>query len=92
MAKRRLEAIKRHLDSNPVLKGLYVSKMQALLDEGYVEEVLQDDEKKSLSTAKRVWYVPHHPVLNLSKPVKVRIIYECAAQSHYTSLNENLKT
>ena len=90
MAKSRLEAVKRRLDRDPVLKGLYISEMQALLDEGYVEEVPQDDEEKSLSTAKRVWYVPHHPVLNPNKPGKVRIVYDCAAQSHGTSLNENL--
>ena len=64
--------------------------MQALLDEGYIEEVPQDDEKKSLITAKMVWYVPHHPVLNPDKPGKMRIIYDCAAQSHGISLNENL--
>ena len=90
MAKRRLEAVKRRFDRDPVLKGLYVSEMQALLDEGYVEEVPQDDEETSLSTAKRVWYVPHHPVLNPNKAGKVRIIYDCATQSHSTSLNENL--
>ena len=55
MAKRRLEAVKKRLDRNPVLKDLYISEMQALLDEGYVKEVPQDDEEKSLSTAKRVW-------------------------------------
>ena len=37
-----------------------------------------------------MWYVPHHPVLNPNKPGKVRIVYDCAAQSHGTSLNENL--
>ena len=52
MAKRRLESVKRRLDRDPVLKGLYISEMQALLDEGYVEEVPQDDEEKSLSTEK----------------------------------------
>ena len=90
MAKRRLEAVKRRLDRNPVLKGLYISEMQVLLDEGYVEEVPQDNEEKSLSTAKRVWCVPHHPVLNPNKPGKMRIVYDCAARSHGTSLNENL--
>ena len=64
--------------------------MLALLDEGYVEEVPQDDEEKFLLTAKRVWYVPHHPVLNRNKPGKLIIVYDSAAQSHGTSLNENL--
>ena len=75
MVKRRLEAVKRRLDRNPVLKGLYVSEMQAQLDESYVEEVPQDNKEKSLLTAKRVWYVPHHPVLNPSRPGKVRIVF-----------------
>ena len=78
------------MDRHPVLKGLYVSEKQALLKEGYVEEVPQDDEEKSLLTTKKVWYVPHHPVLNPTKPGKMRIVYDCAAQSHYILLNENL--
>ena len=64
--------------------------MQALLDEGHVEEVPQDDEEKFLSTAKRVWYVSHRSVLNPSKPGKVKIVYDCGTESQGTSLNEDL--
>ena len=38
----------------------------------------------------RVWYLPHHPVINPLKPEKLRIVYECAAEFQGTSLNSQL--
>jgi len=36
------------------------------------------------------WYLPHHPVLNPTKPGKVRIVFDCAAQYMGHSLNSEL--
>ena len=35
-------------------------------------------------------YVPHHGVLNVNKPNKVRVVFDAAAIYHETSLNNNL--
>ena len=35
-------------------------------------------------------YVPHHGVTNVSKPGKVRVVFDAAAQFDKTSLNEKL--
>jgi len=36
------------------------------------------------------WYIPHHPVFHLQKPNKVRVIFDCSAKQHGTSLNDQL--
>ena len=36
------------------------------------------------------WYLPHFPVTNQSKPGKVRIVFDAAAEYNGTSLNKNL--
>ena len=35
-------------------------------------------------------YVPHHGVTNVSKPGKVRVVFDAAAQFDKTCLNEKL--
>ena len=60
--------------------------MQRVLHKGYAEVV--PEEKRDSSN--RVWYIPHHPVLNPNKPDKVRIVYDCAAKSKGVSLNKKL--
>ena len=65
---------------------MYCKEMQTLLDEGYAEAVAPEQ----LTPSSRVWYIPHHAVVNANKPGKVRVVHDCAARSHGTSLNENL--
>lgn len=38
----------------------------------------------------KVWYLPHHPVFHSKKPDKVRILFDCSAKHHGTSLNDNI--
>jgi len=41
-------------------------------------------------TSTRSWYLPHHPVLNVNKPGKVRIVFDVASRHNGISLNESL--
>ena len=50
--------------------------MQRVLDKGYAE-VVPEEERNSSS---RVWYIPHHLVLNPNKHDKVRIVYDCVVK------------
>lgn len=55
------------------------------MEKGYAEEVQLDT---SMST--KIWYLPHHPVTNVNKPGKVRVVFDCAAQYQGVSLNSQL--
>ena len=37
-----------------------------------------------------VWYLPHHSVTHPKKLDKVRVVFDCAAKYHGTSLNNNV--
>ena len=66
------------------LRPKYSENIEKMLVEGYAEHVpeaeiqLRDDS---------VWYIPHHPVLNVNKPGKVRVVFHCAAHVGGVSLN-----
>eukprot|EP00057_Strongylocentrotus_purpuratus_P005270 XP_003730565.1 PREDICTED: uncharacterized protein LOC100888978 [Strongylocentrotus purpuratus] len=54
----RLESLKRRLVKDDCLHAKYSEGMRSLLDEGYAEEVKDQD----LGKDEGVWYLPHHPV------------------------------
>ena len=86
MARKRLDGVKRRLLRDNDLKEMYCQQMETVLNRGYAERVPKDE----VNSENRVWYIPHHPVVNPNKPGKVRIVYDCAASSHGVSLNERL--
>ncbi|XP_078493207.1 uncharacterized protein LOC144748758 [Ciona intestinalis] len=86
MAIRRLAGLKKRLVRNPDMKSKYDEQMQTMLTKGYAEEVPMHE----LKTDRRVWYLPHHPVMNPHKPDKLRVVFDCAAQHHGISINQVL--
>ena len=85
MAEKRLAEVKRRMECNSKLKEMYCKEMQLLLDEGHAEIIPETEWNRS-----HVWYIPHHPVFNPNKPNKLRIVFDCAARSNGTSLNDSL--
>jgi hypothetical protein len=79
----RLRATQSSLDKRN-LTDRYDAEIRKLLDKGYAEPVPYDQ----LQTANRIWYLPHHAVLNPNKPNKLRVVFDCAARFQGTSLNE----
>jgi hypothetical protein len=84
MAETRLTSLRRKLEKNSSLKDKYCEGMEDLLRKGYAVKVpeaeIQRDDGK-------VWYLPHHPVVNPNKE-KIRIVFDCAAQYRGISLND----
>ena len=44
----------------------------------------------SSSTDDSTWYLPHHGVYHPCKPGKIRVVFDCGAEFHGTSLNKEL--
>lgn len=82
-SERRLSGLRRRLSQNESLRQQYTEILASYEAKGYVRKV-RDDR----SVIRR--FVPHHPVLNPQKPNKVRIVFDCAAKSYGTSLNDCL--
>ena len=81
MVKHRLGSLNKRLAKTGVTE-IYDCNLKTMVEKGNAERVPSDELKIHDGT---VWYTPHHPVL--SKPGKVRPIFDCFAQCHGTSLD-----
>ena len=59
----------------------YSDQIATLLERGYAECAPAETQEK-------LWYLPHHLVLNPKKPGKIRVVFDCAARYHGQSLND----
>jgi hypothetical protein len=85
LAHARLDQLKKKLSRDPNLHQMYSTTMGEYIEKGYAREVISPD-----TPSKVAWYLPHHPVTNVNKPGKVRIVFDCAAKFKEKSLNNNL--
>ena len=83
MAKKRLDSNVKRLQRTDMVK-IYDVNLNKMLSDGYAERVHDHDLKREDG---RVWYLPHHGVTSESKPGKLRIVFDCAAQFAGISLN-----
>ena len=61
--------------------------MQEYIARGHAQRVPREELD---ATERPVWYLPHHPVTHQLKPGKVRVVFDCGAKYHGTSLNQQL--
>lgn len=85
MARKRLEHLKRRLQTDTQYYTDYRNFMEDILKHGDAEEIPHDE-----INAKNVWYIPHHGVYNPKKPEKIRIVFDCSARYKGTALNDHL--
>ena len=86
MAEKRLKSLSKRLDKDETLKKQYTGEVHKLVEKGYAEVVSED----ALHEDGKVWYLPHHPVINPKKPDKCRIVFDCAAKFCGQSLNDHV--
>ena len=89
LAERRLQQLFKRFLKQPELYKLYANKLKSYVEEGYARRLTFDE---AAEVSQRTWYLPHHPVVSLNKPGKVRPVFDCAAKFHGVSLNDNLET
>ena len=87
LAQRRLTSLKGRLQRDDNLRVKYAEVVESYLSKGYAREVQQAYLTESNDP---IWYLPHHPVTNVHKPEKVRVVFDCAAKYHGLSLNDTL--
>ena len=63
--------------------------------QGFMDDLLSKDYARKVngqdpSPFGTRWYLPHHPVFNLQKPGKARVVFDCSAKHCDTLLNEKL--
>jgi hypothetical protein len=86
-AERRLHAIERRLERDPVLKKQYHDFMQEYEDLGHMEPVTSQEMKDPR------YHLPHHPVFKeTSSTTRTRVVFDGGAKtSNGLSLNDTLQ-
>ena len=83
----QFKTFERRLSKDPELRERYADTIREDIRKGYVVTVEPHDPRKRFN---REWYLPHHPVVNPNKPVKVRRVLNGASKFHEPSLNMSL--
>ena len=78
----RLKSLKKKLSKDEKMRKEYSKFMQEMLDKNYAEAVVVCDDDQ------HTWYIPHFGVRHPEKPEKLRIVFDCAAKSIGTSIND----
>ena len=60
--------------------------MNTVTNSGYAEIV----DKEQICGKSKIWYIPHHPVFNTNRPIKFRVVCDCAAVAETECLNDYL--
>ena len=89
MALKRLQATERSLKRHPELARAYQETMQSYIQQGHARKLTPEEASQS---RERRWFLPHHAVTNPNKPGKVRVVFDAAARSQGSSLNDRLLT
>ena len=87
LAQRRLACLKKRLSKDSELHAKYTEVMNTYFANGHACKV---SKPNSIDHKSPIWYLPHHPVTNINKPGKVRVVFDCAAKYKGMSLNDAL--
>ena len=72
----QLNSLERKLQREPNFKSLYQKSIDTDVEKGFVKIL---DESQLKGAFGKEWYLPHHPVLNPNKPVKVGRVCNAAS-------------
>ena len=86
-AEARLHHLKRRFSRDPDLEAKYKAVIEEYVNKGYARKLTPEEAAKR---SRVTWYLPHHPVFNINKPNKCRVVFDAAAKFDGTSLNDQL--
>ena len=86
IAEQRVHQLLKKFKRNENFHQEYTAFLNDVIDKGYAEPVPKDALMRNDG---RVWYLPHHGVYHPRKG-KIRVVFDCGAPFHGTSLNKEL--
>ncbi|XP_074653621.1 uncharacterized protein LOC141907778 [Tubulanus polymorphus] len=86
VATHRLNLLKRKLEKDDSLFSEYVGFIQKMIQSSFCEKIPVGELDRQDGM---VWYLPHHAVYHPQKK-KIRVVFDCSARYHGTSLNDQL--
>ena len=86
-AEARLHHLKRRFYRDPDLEAKYRAVIEQYVIKGYARKLTPE---KATKRSRITWYLLHHPVFNVNKPNKCRVVFDAATKSDSTSLNDQL--
>ena len=86
-AEARLHHLKRRFSRDPDPEAKYRAVIVEYVNKGYARKLTPEEAAKR---SRVTWYLPHHPVFNINKPNKCRVVFDAAAKFEDTSLNDQL--
>ena len=89
IAEKRFRSLQSKLRRDPDLHDKYRANIQEYVAKGYARKMLPSEVK---NVGPKTWYLPHHPVFNINKPDKIRIVMDAAAKKDGVCLNDYLHT
>ena len=87
MAEHQLKHLRRRLVREPDHRKKCSKFIEDLQARNYTEKIPSEQIDSESGV---VWYLPLHSVTHPKKPDKVRVVFDCAAKYHGTSLNNNV--
>jgi len=87
MAVSRLHSTEKKLKRNPELAEIYQNVINNYVTKGHAQRMTKEEAKVTNS---KIWYLPHHAVVNPNNPGKVRLVFDAASTFDGVSLNDKL--
>ena len=84
-AMQRANHLKRRFEREADFFADYRASMEHMITNGYAEKVESTDEPVG-----KTWHIPHHGIYHITKPGKLRVVFDCSAKFKGTSLNDLL--
>ena len=87
MAYARLKMLKKKLERDPEMFEKYKTTINDYISKNHARKLTPSEISNN---SEKTYYLPHHPVTNINKPGKVRVVFDCAARYNGSSLNDKL--
>ena len=82
-----MKSLEKKFRKNPDFHELYKTQIKVHLELGQAKQLTREESRNASVVTN---YIPHHGVMNIHKPDRLRVVFDASAKYQGTSLNENL--